>query len=58
MENLKINIDNVFGFVSKDEIFSLKNIAFTSQQALYNKSGKGNDFLGWVNLPTSIPEAQ
>ncbi len=58
MENLKINIDNVFGFVGQDEISGLKGNALASLEALHNKSGKGNDFLGWVNLPSDITKAQ
>ncbi|MFO7655836.1 MAG: glucose-6-phosphate isomerase [Bacteroidales bacterium] len=58
MENLKIKIDKVFGFVGKEEIFSLRANALASLSSLYEKSGKGNDFLGWVNLPSQISGAE
>ncbi|MBN2610971.1 MAG: glucose-6-phosphate isomerase [Bacteroidales bacterium] len=58
MENLKINIEKVFDFVGKDEIFSLKANALASLNSLHKKTGKGSDFLGWVNLPSQITGAE
>jgi glucose-6-phosphate isomerase len=54
MENLKINIDKISGFVSKDAVSSFEKQVAGHITALKNKTGKGNDFLGWVNLPSSI----
>lgn len=54
MENLQLNIDNVFDFVSKDKVWALSQEAEKYNDALTDKTGKGNDFLGWVNLPSSI----
>lgn len=56
MENLKINIEKIFDFVSQSSIYSNKNEVLRNNFALHNKTGKGNDFLGWVNLPSSITE--
>jgi glucose-6-phosphate isomerase len=58
MENLKLNIDKVFGFVPKDEVYGYKDEAMKHISALHNKTAKGSDFLGWVKLPSSISEAQ
>ena len=54
MEEIKIDIQGISKFVSKEEIkkFALKTNE--SNKALHNKSGLGNDFLGWVNLPNEI----
>jgi glucose-6-phosphate isomerase len=57
MEALKIDISKVFGFVPKTDIYGLSAKAIESAQALEKKTGKGNDFLGWVNLPSSISDA-
>lgn len=54
MENLKINIDKIAGFVPKDAVSSYGQQIAGHIAALKNKTGKGNDFLGWVNLPSSI----
>lgn len=54
MKNLRINISNIIPFISKDEIYTLQAELSKHHKALLNKTGKGNDFLGWVNLPSSI----
>ena len=58
MENLKINIEKIQNFVSKKTVDSYKNEVERHIEALYNKTGKGNDFLGWVNLPSVITEKE
>ncbi|HLO58240.1 MAG TPA: glucose-6-phosphate isomerase [Bacteroidales bacterium] len=57
MEALKIDISKVFGFVPKTDIYKMEGKAIESVKALEQKTGKGNDFLGWVNLPSSISDA-
>jgi glucose-6-phosphate isomerase len=56
MENLKINIDKIYGFVKKDAVYAFQNEIKAHNKALQEKTGKGNDFLGWVNLPSSISD--
>jgi len=56
MENIKIDISNIFGVVSKDKVYSLAGKTSEAALALEKKTGKGNEFLGWVNLPSSIAE--
>lgn len=51
---LKLNIENTLGFISKDEIDSLKSKVAACNKSLYGKSGKGSDFLGWLELPSKI----
>jgi glucose-6-phosphate isomerase len=58
METLKINVDKVFGFVSKEAVYGCKSEVEKYNAALDEKTGKGNDFLGWVNLPSSITEKE
>ncbi|QQS50101.1 MAG: glucose-6-phosphate isomerase [Bacteroidota bacterium] len=58
MDTIKLNIEKVFGFVDKSEITGLKEKANAANKALENKTGKGNDFLGWVNLPSSITASE
>jgi glucose-6-phosphate isomerase len=58
MEALKVDISKVFGFVSKADIYSLSAKAIESVKALEKKTGKGNDFLGWVNLPSSTSDME
>ena len=58
MERISLNFDKTFDFISKDSIFSYKEEIENHNRALFNKTGKGNDFLGWTNLPTSISDAE
>ena len=56
MKHLKIDISKVTGFVSEDTIRSYEDKVMESNKALHDKSGKGSDFLGWLDLPSSITE--
>ena len=58
MERISLNFDKTFDFISKDSIFSYKNAIEKHNLALFNKTGKGSDFLGWTTLPSSISEAE
>ena len=58
MENLKIDISKTLSFVSEEKVAGYKNEIASHIKALQEKTGKGNDFLGWVNLPSSIDDAQ
>lgn len=54
MKRLQLNLDNIFGFVPKEQVFGLRDRVEHSQQLIASRTGKGNDFLGWLTLPTSI----
>jgi len=56
--NLKIDISKAFGFVPKEAVYGLADATAAAALALENKTGAGNDFLGWVNLPSSISEKE
>ena len=51
---IKLDINKVYDFVSKSEISKLKKEMELCNKMLHDKSGAGNDFLGWVNLPSSV----
>jgi len=54
MEMIDLTTDFVYSFISKEKINERKNEAYQHLLALKNKTGKGNDFLGWVDLPENI----
>jgi glucose-6-phosphate isomerase len=54
MINIKLDINRTAGFINKDEISSFQEEINEKHAQLINKTGKGNDFLGWVDLPSSI----
>jgi glucose-6-phosphate isomerase len=58
MKNITLHLDKASDFVSKEEINAYKDEIERHKIALKEKTGKGSDFLGWVNLPGSIGEEQ
>ena len=54
MQDIKLIIDNCTGFVSKETIMGFENQVKACSQTLENGTGEGNDFLGWLHLPSSI----
>ena len=58
MKHITLNLTNVYGSIPKATIDGLKPLAEAANLKLRNKTGRGNDFLGWVDLPGAIPEAE
>ncbi|MCT4671638.1 MAG: glucose-6-phosphate isomerase [Prolixibacteraceae bacterium] len=56
MENIALNFNRALGFISQESVDSYKTQAEKYNLALHEKTLRGNDFLGWVNLPSSISE--
>ena len=56
MKQITLNIENVLGFISKEQIFAQETKAKECVATLHNGTGQGNNFLGWLHLPTSISE--
>ena len=54
MGNIKIDYSKTLDFIRKDDILAFSDEIKNNIDTLYNKTGKGSDFLGWVNLPSSI----
>jgi len=57
MENIKLSIDKAFDFVSKEAVENYQSQVEKVNEMLENGTGKGNDFLGWLHLPSSIDDA-
>ncbi len=58
MKTVKINIQNVLGFVPEARIDALRPSAEKAMEKLHMGTGEGNDFLGWLNLPGNITGAE
>ena len=52
MKTIQVNIKNVLGTVSEADINALDAAAADGLQKLHNGTGAGNDFLGWLDLPS------
>ncbi len=55
---VKLNSSFLGGFVSEQEIANIMPQVKAANDALNKKSGAGNDFLGWVNLPRDYDKAE
>ena len=53
-ENLSVDLKNISGFISSDEIIRLAGVSAKHLDSLNAGTGKGNDFLGWLTLPDDI----
>ena len=58
MKNITLNIEKALGFVTKDQVFAQEAKANECIATLHNGNGEGNDFLGWLHLPSSITEEE
>ena len=56
MNNIQLNIKHVLDFISEEEILQQSENAIICNRALYDGSKPGNDFLGWVTLPSTITD--
>ncbi len=54
METLKINIDHAAAQASRSTVDVLLPEASAALSTVDNATGAGNDFLGWVNYPSSL----
>jgi len=54
MTGLKINLGKASDLISKNEVALFESEIELHRTNIYNKTGAGNDFLGWVDLPSSI----
>lgn len=54
MNQIKIDLSNISSFVSDDQILRLQKEIDLHYPTLFNKTGKGNDKLGWVDLPSQF----
>ena len=54
METLKINIDHAAAQASRSTVDALLPEASAALSTVDNATGAGNDFLGWVNYPSSL----
>ena len=57
MKSIELNIEKALGTVSKSDVFALEDKAKSGMEMLHKGTGKGNDFLGWLHLPSEITEA-
>jgi glucose-6-phosphate isomerase len=55
---LELNINQIFGTVTKDELYSYRQKITEANDILYKRSGQGSEFLGWLDLPSNISKEE
>ena len=58
MQKLGFDYSNALSFVKETEISYLSEFIKSAHEMLHKKTGAGNDFLGWVDLPKSYDKAE
>lgn len=58
MNKLGLDLKCVYNFVSDSEIKALENEAKAAFHTLIEKTGAGNDFLGWIDFASKYSEAE
>lgn len=54
MDTLKIDISNAYGAFSEADFKAVMLAAHKANELLHNGQGAGNNFIGWVDLPSSM----
>ena len=49
---IKVDISNVWGEITLPDLLALEKEVSAAHMTLTDGTGEGNDFLGWLNLPT------
>jgi glucose-6-phosphate isomerase len=57
MDHITVHIDHLKDFVSHDEVTSFQSEIIKHLEAITTKTGKGNEFLGWVDLPEELDDS-
>ena len=57
MSHIKFDYSKSLGFIDEKDVLSLQEKINKNYNDIFNKSGKGSDFLGWVDLPSKTEDA-
>ncbi|MFC2151215.1 glucose-6-phosphate isomerase [Bacteroidota bacterium] len=58
MEHLQIDLKNALSFIDQQNFGVYEKLVNDQNEKIASKTGKGNDFLGWVDLPKNISQEQ
>lgn len=58
MSNLKVDFSKVKGFIGDEEYSKLSHLTEASASLLEKRTGAGNDFLGWIDLPVDYDKEE
>ncbi len=58
MSKVTFDYSKATGFVAENEVALLQSQAEAARETLVKKSGAGNDFLGWIDLPVAYDKEE
>ena len=58
MNNLTFDYSKALSFIGKSEFDAMKDFVKAAHDMVENKTGLGNDFLGWVDLPVNYDKEE
>ncbi len=53
MSKVTFDYSKAASFIGENEVESMKKLALDAKELLVSKTGAGNDFLGWIDLPVN-----
>ena len=56
--SLKLECGYLSNFIRDDEYSAIQNNVNAAHELLASRKGPGNDFLGWINLPTDYDKEE
>ncbi len=57
-KTVRLDYSKAAGFVSAEELANFKSTVLSAKETLLNKSGAGNDFVGWIDLPVNYDKEE
>ncbi|TGY96129.1 glucose-6-phosphate isomerase [Petralouisia muris] len=58
MEKVSFDYGKAAGFISQEEVSYMEKLVEDARKVLVSKSGAGNDFLGWLDLPVEYDKEE
>ena len=58
MNKVTFDYSKAAPFIKDNEVESMKKLALDAKELLVSKTGAGNDFLGWINLPVDYDKEE
>ncbi len=58
MNKVTFDYSKASSFIQEHEIDSMKKLAMDAKEVLVSKTGAGNDFLGWIDLPVDYDKEE
>lgn len=58
MKTINVNLENATAFIKQETLKKARVDVLEAYEQLKNKTGKGNDFLGWITLPSDYDKKE